>query len=185
MLKKTKVLLFIMLFLVIWVKEVFWDYNWVLKWPKVWWAVTVYDKQVKIMQDRWYSKQRILDLLAIQSMECNLYNWNCKSSSDIWNFQINQIHKNEYNKSAKLLKTKKYGELYKYQLTYANWLLDSYEKSFCSKENIIWKFWKYSEKLRVECYWRMYNWSKKKVTYWKMLWQKREMIKKYFNIKFK
>ena len=162
------------------------DYNWVLKWKDGrTWVVIVWDKQVKEMQDRGYSKTRILDLLAIQSMECNDFQWKCKSSSDIWHMQINQIHKEQYKKSVKLLKAKKYWELYKYQLTYANWLLDSYWKSFCSKENIIWKFWKYSEKLRVECYGRAYNGSKTRITYWKMLWDKRKMIKKYFNTNFK
>ena len=158
---------------------VYWDYHWILKTPKMYYAVTVYDKHYKEMKKKWYTKTRILDLLAIQSMECSLYNWHCLNSSDVWFFQINQIHRKQYTKSVKLLKQKKYWDLYKYQLVYAKWLVDSYEKSFCSQESFdaIWKA--RTNKERVG---RMYNWHPKhKKIYWKLLWKKREMIKKYIN----
>jgi hypothetical protein len=158
------------------------DYHWILQWDKVTWAVTVFDNHYKEMKKKWYTKTRILDLLAIQSMECNLYNWNCLSSSDVWFFQINQIHRKQYKKSVKLLKQKKYWELYNYQLTYANWLVDSYEKWLCSEKsfNEILKI--RTNKERVGCIGRMYNWHPKhKKIYWKILWKKREMIKIYIN----
>ena len=65
--------------------------------------------------------------------------------------QINKIHKEQYNKSWGYYNNEDWGGLFKYQLTYANQLLDSYEKRFCSEEihNLINK--QYTNKSRWEC----------------------------------
>ncbi len=45
--------------------------------------------------------------------------------------QINKIHKEQYNKSWEIYNRKAWGELFIYQVQYANQLLDSYDKRFC------------------------------------------------------
>ena len=180
MINKILILLVIM-FLIFWIKEVHSDYNGVLKLPKVHLAVTVWDKNVKEMQDLWYSKTRILDLLAIQSIECNLENWNCKSKSDCWPFQINQIHRKEYNLCKRLLKEERYSELYTIQLKFTNDLIESAESSSCSQYSFNKIKRERTTEERVKCIWRFYNWSKTKKTYWEILYKKREMIKVYYN----
>jgi len=146
-------------------------------------AITIFNSQIKWLQNLGYSNERIIDLLTIRSMECNSYKWDCRGlySSDIWPFQINPIHKKEYEKSVKLFNKENWGELFIYQAKIANWLLDSYENRFCSEKIFkeIWKFYNNNE--RFACYARAYNWSKKKQSYWELAKQKRIVVEKYFN----
>lgn len=158
-----------------WYQEIkFWKYNQ---------AITIFDNQIKTLKNLGYSNERIIDLLAIRSMECNSYKWDCKGlySSDIGPFQINHIHKKEYKKSKQLFNEEKWGELFIYQAKIANWLLDSYEKRFCS-EKIFKEIWKpYDNNERFVCYARVYNWSEKKKSYWELAKLKRVVVEKYFN----
>ena len=157
-----------------WYQEVkFWKYNQ---------AITIFDKQIKTLQDLWYSDTRIIDLLAIRTMECNSYKWDCKwmYSSDIWSFQLNPIHKVEYKKSQELFNKKKWWELFIYQAKKANIMLDSYEKRFCSEKifNEIWRT--YNQDERFKCYARAYNWSSKKKSYAELALLKRQVVEKYY-----
>ena len=131
---------------------VYWKYNQ---------AVTVFDTQVKTMYKKWYKLTKILDLLALKSMECNRYDWLCywHYNLDLGPYQINKIHIEQYNVSYKFMKEKKLWELFNYQLEYANWLIDSYEKRFCGKHifDYIWRT--YTNKRRFQCVAKSYNWS--------------------------
>lgn len=152
----------------------YWQYNQ---------AVTAYTNQINEMIARWYTKTQILDLLAIKSMECNSYT-SCLwiNASDVWPFQINRIHTDQYNKSIQLHYDKKYAELYLYQLTFSKWLIDSYMDRFCneSAHNSVGK--KYTTESRFKCVAVSYNWHPtKKVIYSKIGWEKRKIIKEYLN----
>lgn len=157
------------------------NYKSSIKWGKYNQAVTIYAKQFEEMKARGYSNTRILDLLAIKSMECNKYtscigqNWH-----DIWPFQINRVHKEQYNNSVALHKQQKYATLFLYQLSYANWLIESYEDRFCWKHIFKQIGQTYTNKKRFYCVAVSYNWHPRyKHTYKKIAWLKREMIKKH------
>jgi hypothetical protein len=127
------------------------------------------------MKARGYSNTRILDLLALKSMECNSYTscvwmgWN-----DIWPFQINKIHKEQYSHSLSLHKQKEFAKLYLYQLSYANGLVDSYMTRFCDIKRA-----KTNEN-RFKCVAVSYNGHPRyKHTYKKIWWLKRQMISDY------
>lgn len=151
------------------------DYKTTIKWWKYNQAVTIYAKQFEEMKARGYSNTRILDLLALKSMECNKYtscvwyNWN-----DLWPFQINKIHKEQYNKSVELHNQKRYWELFSYQLSYADSLVQSYMDRYCD-----WK-WSKTNKNRFYCVAVSYNWHPRyKHTYKKIGWEKRKIISDY------
>lgn len=156
-----------------------------LEWNNRWHLVTVYDKQIKVMKKYWYSKTRILDLLALRSMECNLQNWKCKwlNNSDIWPFQINNIHTENYNKSLELWNNEE--KLFEYQLKVANDLLNSYEKNFCWEKHFkaIWKT--YNNEERFKCYARCFNWWYNRVSYAKRWLVQREIVKYFYNNDYK
>lgn len=156
-----------------------------LEWNNRWHLITVYDRQIEIMQHYWYSKTRILDLLALRSMECNLSNWKCKwlNNQDIWPFQINIIHTENYNKSLELWNDEE--KLFKYQLKVANDLLNSYEKNFCWEKHFkaIWKT--YNNEERFKCYARCFNWWPNRVSYAKRWLVQREIVKYFYNNNYK
>lgn len=177
--------IFLSLCALIFVMSVFYDdsnadyYN-EIKWGKYNQAITVHDKQIDTLIGLWYNKTRIIDLITLGAMECWKYTWECKNwTSDIWHMQINQIHKIQYKHSLKLYNKKKWAELYLYQIQYANWLLDGYNKWYCSQEafDIIWK--ERTTKERFKCFARSYNWSDKKKSYANLAWEKRKQIRKY------
>jgi len=67
--------------------------------------------------------------------------------------------------------------LFKFQLTYANSLVQSYEDRFCGIEHfkIVWV--KYTNENRFKCIAKSYNWSKRyKYTYAEIWWLKRQII---------
>jgi len=171
--------------LIIWVILICWDNIYAYQDTIQYWpynqAVTVFDDQVKEMKARWYSKTKILDLLALKSMECNRYDWNCIGikGRDIWPFQINNIHREQFKKSKVLLNNREWAKLFNYQLTYANWLVNSYDR-FCNQEafQYVWKI--YNNEERFKCIAKTYNWSPRyKYTYAKIGYKKRVMIKEY------
>ena len=160
------------------------DYSSHIMWGKNKKPVIVYDKQLDILINRWYSLTRILDILALKTNECNDYEWKCiwyhqatKTPMDYGHFQINVIHKEIVEKTKENWDNPKLH--FKIQLTYVNKLLDSYEKWYCSTKSIVWKYWYWSNQLRVECIGRLYNWSSFKKSYWQWTWLKRENLKKY------
>ena len=136
--------------------------------------VVVYDNEVKYLKKLWYDKTRIIDLLTIRAMECNDEFWQCFSKTkDIWYYQINHIHKEAYKKSKELYDNPKH--LYNFQVEFANNLLENANKKFCyglDNDN------------RFKCTARVYNWSKKKIFYWKLALEKRKIIKKYLKENF-
>lgn len=145
-------------------------------------AITVYDKQVKEMISRWYSKTKILDLLAIKSMECNRYDWLCywRNNNDVWPFQINKIHREQYNHSLYLMKKNKLWALFLYQLDYASKLYDSYNERFCWPHIFDTIFRVYTNERHYKCIAVSYNWHPKlKYFYAYAGWKKREVIKEY------
>jgi len=149
-------------------------WNWRTLWLKVYWS------QVEEMKARWYSNTRILDLLSIKSQECNNYT-SCVwiAGLDIWPFQINKIHTEVYKHSYKLHNAEDFWTLYKYQLTFANWLIESYMDRFCN-EAIFKEVWKeYSNKARLKCVAISYNWWPDRVNYGHKVWLKRQIIADY------
>lgn len=163
-------------------------------------AVIAYKSQIQELINRWYSATRILDLLWIKSMECNRYDGLCKGYDkhswnliDVWPFQINKIHKEQFNYSLQLFDQDNRVELFKYQLSYANWLLQSYEDRFCW-EKIFDQIWKdFTNERRFKCMAKSYNWNPTwKYIFSELSWEKRKMIgewlvnnsnfKEYFNI---
>lgn len=173
--------------LIIWIlsfatNETHADLNTTIKYGKYHQAVTVYDAQVEEMKNRGYNNTRILDLLANKAMECNKFSWLCywKNNADLWPFQINQVHREQYNHSLYLMKNNKLSELYKYQLTYANWLIQSYEDRFCWKEAFDYIGRKYTNERRYKCVAKSYNWHPRyKTTYAELWWLKRQLISDY------
>lgn len=152
-----------------------------VKWGKYNQAVTWYTTQINEMINRWYSKTRILDLLAFKSMECNSYKWDCIwiKANDVWPFQINKIHREQYDDSLALIKSKEWAVLYRYQLRYANQLVESYMQRFCK-----WEYAKTNKK-RFQCVAVSYNWHPRyKHTYKQIAWEKRKIIKKHLNLYF-
>lgn len=156
-----------------------WNQEIFIKWNNRNYAVRVFEDRVRTMQDLGYSDTRILDLLAIMNMECWSYKWNCFNWNDIWPMQINQIHKEQYNKSWEIYNRQNWGELFKYQLDYANWLVESYEAWNCREEYVI-KYWvwdTYNQK-RWRCIAFHYNWHPvNKYNYNTLGWERREQIK--------
>jgi len=141
--------------------------------------VTAYATQIKEMQARGYSDTRILDLLALKSMECNRYDGLCywHNNLDLWPFQINKIHKDEWITSANLMRTNQLEGLFKFQLTYANKLVQSYEDRFCGKEHFDYVGVKYTNENRFKCIAKSYNGSPRyKYTYAELGWLKRQII---------
>jgi len=143
--------------LIIWVILICWDNIYAYQDTIQYWpynqAVTVFDDQVKEMKARWYS--------------------------DIWPFQINNIHREQFKKSKVLLNNREWAKLFNYQLTYANWLVNSYDR-FCNQEafQYVWKI--YNNEERFKCIAKTYNWSPRyKYTYAKIGYKKRVMIKEY------
>ncbi len=156
-------------------KEVkFWKYNQ---------AIIVYDKQVKTLKELWYSTGSIVDLLTLKAMECNSYKWDCVWMywPDIWHYQINSIHKEQYKKSYELFNKKKWWELFIYQSNFANSLIESYKKNNCSQKSFKKIKKKFTKSEEFQCIARSYNWSKKKVSYWKLALIKKWYITTYIN----
>lgn len=141
----------------------------------------VYGDQLEEMKARGLSNTRILDLLAIKWMECNSYKgciW--RAWLDMWPFQINKVHTDVYNKSWQLWNAKEYWKLFNYQLSFANSLIESYEKRFCG-EHIFKKIWrKYTNERRFKCVAVSYNGHPRyKHTYKKIWWEKRKAISEF------
>jgi len=140
-------------------------------------SVQIFRDRVSTMRHLWYSPTRILDLLAIMNMECGSYKWDCFNWNDIWPMQINKIHKEQYNKSWEFYNNKDWGGLFTYQLKYANQLLDSYEKRFCSADIFKQVGKTYTNKARWECIWKSYNGHfRHKYAYVKLWWLRRQTI---------
>lgn len=158
-------------------------------------AVTAYQSQVLEMWDRWYNRTRILDILMSKSMECHAYHWNCiwyardknfkliypLQIVDYWPFQINKIHKEVFNNSLSYKEKEDWAGLFKYQLTYANGLIESYMNNNCK--------WEYAElyklkgettnERRAKCVYIHYNGSSNKVLYANIAWRKRVAINEW------
>lgn len=142
-------------------------------------AVQIFADRVQTMKNMWLSDTRILDLLAIMNMECWSYQGNCFNWNDIWPMQINKVHKEQYLKSWEYYNGQDWGGLFKYQIEYANRLVQSYEDRFCWPYifDLIWK--QYTNKKRWECVWKSYNWHPRyKYAYVDLWWLRREEIKK-------
>jgi len=150
-----------------------------LKWNWRTYNVQVWNDRVKTMKELGYSQTRILDLLAIMNMECWNYKGNCFNWNDIWPMQINKIHKEQYNKSWEIYNRKAWGELFEYQIKYANGLVESYEANNCKPEYVE-KYWigaTYNQK-RWRCVAFHYNGHPtNKFAYNKLGWERREIIK--------
>jgi len=148
-----------------------------------WWkynqAVTVYKPQVQEMIARWYSRTRILDILGLKNMECHQYNGDCvgMNFADYWPFQINRIHKEIFDNSLKYRQSEDRSWLFRYQLTYANELVESYDARFCW-EHIFKQIGRtYTNENRFKCVAVSYNGSPRyKHTYKKIAWLKRQII---------
>ena len=157
-----------------------WHYS-EIQWGKYKQPIIVYNSQVEEMIGRWYSLTRILDLLTIRTLECNRYDWKCMNgTSDIWPFQINRIaHKEAYLKSNYLFYNS--SELFKYQLTYANDMVEWFMRDYCD-----WK-WSWDNKTRFKCVAISYNGNKNIASNWKQVrhnyadlwWEKRKRISNY------
>lgn len=142
-------------------------------------AVTAYKAQIGTMVAKWYSNTRMLDLLALKSMECHQYDGNCKGLKmrDIWPFQINIIHREQYDHSLKLMKSENWSELFVYQLNYANGLVESYMDRFCNKWAFDYIGMTYTNEKRFKCVAVSYNWSPRfKQMYSELAWEKRKII---------
>lgn len=141
-------------------------------------SVQVWRDRVSTMRSLGYSPTRILDLLAILNMECWSYKWDCFNGNDVWSFQINKIHKEQYNKSWEFYNNQDWGGLFTYQLKYANRLLDSYEANNCKPEYVS-KYGigdTYNQK-RWRCIAFHYNGHPQyKYAYNKLWWKRREII---------
>lgn len=150
-------------------------------------AINVWIDRVNTMIDNWYSKERILDLLTIMTMECNKYNWQCFNWNDIWPMQINKIHDNPskwkmwYSESWEFYNNEDWAWLFKYQLGRANELLDEYDADLCRKEYVIeYGLGNTYEAKKWRCVAFLYNGHpENKFAYNKLGWEKREIIKKY------
>lgn len=159
------------------------DFNSTIQWWKHKKPVIVYDKQLDILIEKWYSTTRILDIMTLKTNECNNYEWKCIWYNkewvwvDYWHFQINKIHKEQVKKTLELWEDPKAHFIY--QLEYVNLLIDSYEKRFCNADNITAKYWKRSNKERFKCVARVYNGSSFKKSYGEWSWLKREEMKDY------
>ena len=152
-----------------------------------WWKykkpVIIYNEQLDILIEKWYSVTRIIDIMTLKTNECNNYDWKCIWYNkdwiwvDFWHFQLNKIHKEQVKKTLELWEDSKAHFIY--QLEYVNILLDSYEKRFCNAENILAKYWERSNEERFKCVARTYNGSSFKKSYseWSLL--KRKKIKDY------
>lgn len=142
-------------------------------------AVTGYKTQVVEMVKRGYSPTRILDLLALKSMECNRWDGRCigLNEADLWPFQINRIHKEQYNHSKYLMDSYLLWELYLFQLTYANKLVNSYGNRYCWAHIFAQIGRTYTNERRFKCVAVSYNGSPRyKKTYAFLGWKKRQMI---------
>jgi len=142
--------------------------------------VTAYKEQIATMKRKGYSDTRILDLLALKSMECNRYDGLCywHYKLDVWPFQINRIHKDAYVTSFKLISSNQLAWLFDFQLKYANKLVSSYMDRYCGRHifKLIWR--NYSNERRFKCVAVTYNWHPRyKRTYAILAWKKREAIK--------
>ena len=174
------------------VKEVVETQKTTIKWNNRVYAVQVWGDRIETMRNMWLSETRILDLLAIMNMECGSYKWDCiwyardkkgrliypLRAIDIWPMQINKVHKEEFRHSKYLYENEKWGELFIYQLKYANQLVQSYEDRFCGKHifDLIWK--EYSNQRRWNCVGKSYNWHPRyKFAYMQLGWERREVIK--------
>jgi len=146
--------------------------------------ITVYPEQVKEMVKRWYSKTKILDLLALKTMECNRYDWMCYwiKNRDLWPFQINMIHKEAYKHSLLLMKQNKRAELFLYQLDFASDMYDRFNANFCWYHIFKQINKKYSNRKHFRCIAYSYNWSPRyKYAYDNIGWLKRAKVKMYVN----
>jgi hypothetical protein len=147
-------------------------------------AVTAYKAQIETMIKNWYSATRVLDLLGIKSMECNRYDWLCKwidrnsgNLIDIWPFQINRIHREQFNKSLELFEQDKRAELFLYQLDYANQLVQSYEDRFCGERIFSLIGRDFTNEGRFKCNAVSYNWHPTwKQIFSELAWEKRKII---------
>lgn len=150
-------------------------------------AVTAYKSQMREMVARWYSATRILDLLAIKSMECNRFDWLCKwidrkswNLIDIWPFQINNIHREHFKESVRLFDLDDRAWLFLYQLSYANQLVQSYEDRFCG-EHIFKQIGRtFTNERRFKCNAVSYNWHPTwKQIFSELWWEKRKIISQW------
>ena len=158
-----------------------------------WQAVTVHGAQLEEMKARKYDNTRILDLLMAKSMECHQYDWNCiwflrdkkwriiepRKIIDYWPFQINRIHTKQFNESLVYKSNKDWWGLFKYQLNYANKLIQSYEDRYCGQHIFEEIGRTYTNERRAKCVYSSYNWSKNKDYYAKIAWEKRKIISDY------
>lgn len=144
-------------------------------------AIIVYDDQVQWLKKLKYSTWEIIDLLTLKAMECNSYKWDCiwMYWPDIWSYQINSIHKEQYKKSRELFKQKKWWELFIYQSKFAKSLIESYKKWNCSEKSFQKVKRKFSEEEQFRCVSISYNWSKTKKSYAKLALIKRKYVKEY------
>ena len=147
-------------------------------------SVTIYADRLNHMLKQGYDDTKILDLLTIQNLECGKFSWECFNWNDVWPFQINKIHKEQYGESWKYYGAKDWGGLFKYQLSYANNLLNGYETKYCS-DSIFKQIGKqYSNKARWECIGKSYNGHPiHKEAYIKLWWERREIIKTLLKLK--
>jgi len=115
-----------------------------------------------IMDKYWLnSRQKIHYHIINTSLECSREDWFCKWGgwADVWPFQINQIHKNEwYYQSINMINEWKQNELYEYQL---KWTIDRMER-FKNKWQCSW-----TETEVYKCMLVRHNWNTKyNATYW-------------------
>ena len=163
-------------------KEDVWDFHWVE--PSSWQEITVYKSQVENLYNRGYDNTRILDILALKSMECHKYNWNCEwiRFQDYWPFQINKsAHPEAFAKSLVLRDQKNWAWLFNYQIDYVNKeIIDVAMNRFCSEDIFKQVNLTYNNEKRFKCVAVTYNGSPRyKLTYAKLGWKKREIIKEW------
>lgn len=110
--------------------EVIWTYY---LWKKSYPIYSLAQWKYDIMENFWLTDAQKIHYLVINSLECGREDWFCKSQFDSWYFQINKIHKEEYNKSNKLINENKSKELFTFQLKWTHDRLQSYINRICSK----------------------------------------------------
>jgi len=118
--------------------------KWNILWTFKMWTTTrnwfkVPDWKVKIYLKKDIDKNYFLTLSAINNMECGLENGACFNWADAWPFQINQIHRDDFAKSRKMVDKIKstqdeqiMKDLFEYQLDWTVNRLNRLKWSFCS-----------------------------------------------------